>query len=218
MERALMQAREARLQILDVMRTAIAEPRAELNDNAPRMITMKIDPEKIGEVIGPGGKIVRSIQDAHKVKIDIAEDGTVFIAGDDGPSVYLAQDKIRGLTESPEAGRVYTGKITRVEGYGVFVEFLPGKEGLVHVSQLADYRIQSVEAEFNVGDEIMVMVTDIDNQGRVRLSRQAVLEGWSLDEARGNDSGIGSGSSSNRGGRDNRRGPRSGGNRPRRDR
>jgi len=204
MTKALLQARDARLQILEVIRTAISEPRSDLNDNAPRMVTVKIDPEKIGDVIGPGGKIVRGIQDAHNVKIDIAEDGTVFIAGDDGPSVYLAQDKVRGLTEEAEPGRVYTGKITRVEGYGVFVEFLPGKEGLVHVSQLADYRIASVEAEFNIGDEIMVMVTDIDNQGRVRLSRQAVLEGWTLEQAQANDSGIGSGG--NNRGRDRRGG------------
>ncbi|MGJ3237648.1 MAG: polyribonucleotide nucleotidyltransferase [Anaerolineae bacterium] len=190
MTKALMQARDARLQILDVMSTAIAEPRADLRDSAPRMITLKIDPEKIGAVIGPGGKNVRGIQDAHNVTVEIAEDGTVFIAGEDGPSVYMAQDRIRGMVEDPEPGRVYTGKIVRLENYGVFVEFLPGKDGLVHVSQLADYRVQSVEAEFNVGDEIMVMITDVDRQGRVRLSRQAVLEGWSLEEAQQNDSGI----------------------------
>ncbi|MDQ7033290.1 MAG: polyribonucleotide nucleotidyltransferase [Anaerolineae bacterium] len=227
MEQALAQAHEARQQILAVMQTAIAEPRADLKDDAPRMVTVKIDPEKIGNIIGPGGKTVRGIQDAHKVKIDISEEGLVFIAGADGPSVYLAQDKVRGLTEEAERGQVYTGKITRVEGYGVFVEFLPGKEGLVHVSQLADYRIPSVEAEFSIDDEIMVMVTDIDNQGRVRLSRQAVLEGWTIEEAREKDMGIGSGGGSrggnrggdrrgggNRGGGDRRGGGnRSGGNR-----
>lgn len=212
MERALMQAREARMQILGVMRDTIAEPRADLSDTAPRMITIKIDPEKIGEVIGPGGKTVRGIQDAHKVKVDIAEDGTVFIAGDDGPSVYLAKDKIQGITEDAEPGQIYTGKVTRLENYGVFVEFLPGKEGLVHVSQLADYRIASVEAEFNLGDEIMVMVTDVDRQNRVRLSRQAVLMGWTLEEAIENDAGI----KNNGGGRNNRRGG-GGGNRRRRD-
>ncbi len=218
MSRALEQARAARMQILEVMHNAIAAPRSDLADHAPRMITVKIDPSKIGDVIGPGGKIVRGIQDAHNVKIDIAEDGTVFIAGEDGPSVYMAQDKVRSLTESAEAGRTYTGKITRIESYGVFVEFLPGKEGMVHVSQLADYRVESVEAEFNVGDEIMVMVTDIDNNGRVRLSRQAVLEGWTLEEAQSKDPGIGAGGKSggNRGGRSgggNRGGRSGGGNR-----
>lgn len=211
LSQALMQAKDARMQILAVMNTAIAEPREDLRDSAPRMITVKIDPEKIGAIIGPGGKNVRAIQEAHGVTVEIAEDGTVFIAGSDGPSVYMAQDRIRGMVEEPEAGRIYTGKITRLEGYGVFVEFLPGKDGLVHVSQLADYRVQSVEAEFNIGDEIMVMVTDVDRQGRVRLSRQAVLEGWSFEEARKNDPGIGAGG--NKRGGDRRGG---GGNRNRR--
>ncbi|GAB5490881.1 MAG: polyribonucleotide nucleotidyltransferase [Phototrophicaceae bacterium] len=205
MSQALRQAKDARMEILDVMNKAIATPRADLKDSAPRMITLKIDPEKIGAVIGPGGKNVRAIQEAHGVTVEIAEDGTVFIAGDDGPSVYMAQDRIRGMTETPEPGRVYTGKITRLEGYGVFVEFLPGKDGLVHISQLADRRIESVEAEFNIGDEIMVMVTDVDRQGRVRLSRQAVLEGWTLEEAQANDSGINNSKDKRRGGGDRRR-------------
>lgn len=201
MRQALRQARDARLQILDVMKSAISEPREDLNDYAPRMITVKVDPEKIGAIIGPGGKTVRGIQEATGVKIDIQEDGTVFIAGVDGPSVYMARDKVRGLTEEAEVGRVYTGKITRTENYGVFVEFLPGQEGMVHVSQLADYRVESVEDEFSVGDEVMVMVTDIDNSGRVRLSRQAVLEGWSIEEARERDKGSSRGGGGGRGGR-----------------
>ncbi|MEL6404192.1 MAG: polyribonucleotide nucleotidyltransferase [Chloroflexota bacterium] len=205
MTRALMQAKDARMQILEVMESAISTPRADLRDSAPRMITIKIDPEKIGAVIGPGGKNVRGIQEAHNVTVEIEEDGTVFIAGDDGPSVYMARDKIRGMTEEAEVGRIYTGKIVRLESYGVFVEILPGKDGLVHVSQLADYRVQSVEAEFNEGDEIMVMVTDVDRQGRVRLSRQAVLEGWTLEEAQANDSGIKKGGGNGGGGRNRRR-------------
>ncbi|MEL6527594.1 MAG: S1 RNA-binding domain-containing protein [Chloroflexota bacterium] len=205
MTRALMQAKDARMQILEVMESAISAPRADLRDSAPRMITIKIDPEKIGAVIGPGGKNVRGIQEAHNVTVEIEENGTVFIAGDDGPSVYMARDKIRGMTEEAEVGRIYTGKIVRLESYGVFVEILPGKDGLVHVSQLADYRVQSVEAEFNEGDEIMVMVTDVDRQGRVRLSRQAVLEGWTLEEAQANDSGIKKGGGNSGGGRNRRR-------------
>ncbi|QPC85260.1 polyribonucleotide nucleotidyltransferase [Phototrophicus methaneseepsis] len=231
MRQALSQARDARMQILGVMRQAIEAPREDLKESAPRMISLKIDPEKIGAVIGPGGKTVRSIQDTLNVKIDIQEDGTVFVAGDDGPTVYKARDRIQGLVEEAKVGAVYTGKITRLEDYGVFVEFLPGKEGLVHVSQLADYRVESVRDEFNMDDEIMVMVTDVDPTGRVRLSRQAVLEGWTVEEARERDSGGRGGRRSsggggggdrrgggggNRGG-DRRGGGGGGGNRGRRD-
>jgi len=208
MRQALSQARDARMQILDVMTEAIAEPRADLKPSAPRMLSIKIDPEKIGAVIGPGGKMVRSIQDTNKVKIDISEDGTVFIFGDNGPSVYVALDKVRAITEDAEIGQIYTGRISRVENYGVFVEFLPGQDGLVHVSQLADYRVESVADEFSVDDEIMVMVIDVDPSGKVRLSRQAVLEGWTAEEARERDK-----AGSNRGGRGGNRGGGRGGDR-----
>jgi polyribonucleotide nucleotidyltransferase len=212
MARALSQARDARLQILDVMKATIAEPRADLNDFAPRMTIIKIDPEKIGAIIGPGGKTVRSIQETTGVKIDIQEDGTVFVAGIDGPSAALAMERIRGLTEDAEIGRIYTGKVNRIEPYGAFVEFLPGKDGMVHISQLADYRVESVENEVSIGDEIMVMVTDVDPGGKVRLSRQAVLEGWTPEEARQRDrpsggrSGGRSGDRRGGGGRDRRGG------------
>ncbi|MFN8448649.1 MAG: S1 RNA-binding domain-containing protein [Anaerolineae bacterium] len=152
------------------------------------MESVKIDPEKIGALIGPGGKVVRGIQErTGDVKIDIQEDGTVFVAGTDGPAVERALEEVRGLTESPEVGRIYTGKVTRIEPYGVFVEFLPGREGLVHISQLADHRIDKPEDEVGMGDEIMVMVTDAPPDGKVRLSRQAVLEGWTAEEARSRD-------------------------------
>lgn len=187
MAQALAQARKARLEILSVILGAIPEARAELNAYAPRMVTIKISTEKIGMVIGPGGKTIRSIQERTGVKIDIEDDGTVFVAGNDGPSVDLAIDAIRGMTEDAEIGRVYTGKVVRIESYGAFVEFLPGRDGLVHISQLADRRVTSVEEEVSIGDEIMIMVTDIDNDGKVRLSRQAVLEGWTAEEARQRD-------------------------------
>jgi polyribonucleotide nucleotidyltransferase len=181
------------------MLQAIAAPREQLNMYAPRMTTIKIDPEKIGAVIGPGGKIIRGIQDRTGVKIDIEDDGTVFVAGVDGPSVDLAMEEIRGLTEDAEIGRIYTGKVSRLEPYGVFVEFMPGKDGMVHISQLADYRVNH-EDEVQLGDEIMVMVIDVDPSGKVRLSRQAVLEGWTAEEARQRDRRGGGGGGGRRGG------------------
>jgi polyribonucleotide nucleotidyltransferase len=189
LRKALAQARDARMQILDVIAATLPAPRTELSDYAPRMTVLHIDPEKIGAVIGPGGKVVRGIQEKTGVKIDIENDGTVFIAGVDGPSAELAEEMILGLVEEPEIGRIYTGKVSRIEPYGAFVEFMPGRDGMVHISQIADYRVERIEDEVKLGDEIMVMVTNIDPQGKVRLSRQAVLEGWTAEEARARDSG-----------------------------
>ena len=203
MERALAQARDARLKILDVITGALAAPRTELNKSAPRILTLKVNVAKIGAIIGPGGKTVRSIQERTGAKIDIEEDGTVYVSSVDA-GAEAAAEEIRGLTEDAEIGKIYTGKVTRIEPFGAFVEFLPGKDGLVHISQLADYRVESVESEVSLGDEIMVMVTNIDDGGKVRLSRQAVLEGWTPEEARARDSrGSGGG---NRGGGDRRGG------------
>ena len=207
MRQALLQAREARMEILKVIKETIPEPRPELSRYAPRMLILHIDPEKIGAVIGPGGKVIRGIQDKTGVKIDIEDDGTVYIASVDGPSAELAAEMVQGLVEEPEIGRIYTGTVTRVEPYGAFVEFLPGHEGMVHISQIADYRVERIEDEVRRGDEIMVMVTDIDPTGKVRLSRQAVLEGWSVEEARERDRGGRSGSrggAPSGGGRDRR--------------
>ncbi len=206
MRQALQQAREARMKILEVMRAAIAEPRPQLSEYAPRMTILHIDPEKIGALIGPGGKVVRGIQDKTGVKIDIENDGTVFIAAVDGPSADQAIEMIQGLTEEPEVGRIYTGTVTRIEPYGAFVEFLPGHDGMVHISQIADYRVQRIEDEVKIGDEIMVMVTDVDPSGKVRLSRQAVLEGWTAEEAKSRDRGIRSGGGRRGGGGRDRRG------------
>jgi polyribonucleotide nucleotidyltransferase len=191
LRQALAQARDARMKILDVILGVIPTPRSELSAYAPRIESVKIDVEKIGMVIGPGGKMIRSIQDKTGTKIDIGEDGTVFIASNDGPSADRARDMILALTEEPELGRIYTGRVARVENYGAFVEILPGHDGLVPISQLADRHIARVEDEVSVGDEIMVMITDIDGDGKIRLSRQAVLEGWTLEEARAADTKIG---------------------------
>ncbi|MBK8031105.1 MAG: polyribonucleotide nucleotidyltransferase [Chloroflexi bacterium] len=207
MAQALAQAKDARMQILDLIQQAIPAPRGQLSEFAPRMETIKINQDKIGAVIGPGGKTIRGIQERTGVKIDIEEDGTVFIAGPDASTVNKALDEVRGLTEDAEIGRVYTGKVTRIESYGVFVEFLPGRDGMVHISQLADYRVNSPEDEVSLGDEIMVMVTDVSPDGKVRLSRQAVLEGWTAEEARSRDkrpSGGGGGDRRGGGGGDRR--------------
>ncbi len=207
MAQALSQAKEARLNILDVMLSAISTPRESLNAYAPRMVTIKIHPEKIGALIGPGGKNVRGIQERTGVKIDIQEDGTVFVAGVDGASVDSALAQINGLTEEAELGKIYTGRVTRIEPYGVFVEIMPGKDGMVHISQLSDRRVEKPEDEVQLEDEIMVMVTDVDpGSGKVRLSRQAVLEGWTIEEARAADSRRSGGGGGNRGGGDRRGG------------
>ena len=210
MRQALAQAKDARLQILDVMTATIDAPRDTMSDFAPRMESLKIAVDKIGAVIGPGGKNVRALQDEHQVKVDIQEDGLVYVAGESGAEVDRALEKIKAMVEEPEVGTIYTGTVKRVENYGAFVEFLPGTEGMVHVSQLADYHVKSVEEEVSVGDEIMVMVINIDGTGRVRLSRQAVLEGWDVEEAKRRDA-AGSRGGPRRGGGDRRGGRRDGG-------
>ncbi len=187
LEEALAQAREARLFILDKMAETISQPRKELSPHAPRITLIKIDPEKIGLIIGPGGKTIRKIVEETGAKIDVEDDGTVFIASIDGTSSEKAVAMIKGLTEDPEVGKIYTGKVVRVTDFGAFVEILPGKDGLVHISQLADYRVPSVEDVVQVGDEVMVMVIDIDAEDKIRLSRRAVLEGWTPEKARAMD-------------------------------
>ncbi|HDN80237.1 MAG: polyribonucleotide nucleotidyltransferase [Chloroflexi bacterium] len=184
---ALSQAREARLFILDKMLSVIDKPRSHLSPYAPRITVLKIDPEKIGLVIGPGGRTIRHIIDETKTQIDIEDDGTIYIAGTNGADTEKAAQLIKGLTEEAEIGKIYLGKVVRITDFGAFVEILPGKEGLVHKSQLADYRVSRVEDVVREGDEIMVMVIDIDKDGKIKLSRQAVLEGWTPEEARAHE-------------------------------
>jgi polyribonucleotide nucleotidyltransferase len=183
----LRRAREARLQILDAMNACISRPREELSAYAPRIQTLQIPISKIGALIGPGGKTIRSITEETGVKIDVEDDGTVYIASVDGNGASRALRRITELTATPEIGRIYTGKVVRTTEFGAFVEILPGQDGLVHISQLADYRVPKVEDVVQVGDEIMVMIIDIDPQGKIKLSRQAVLEGWTAEEARARD-------------------------------
>jgi len=173
-EKALNQAREARLFILDTMNQTISSSRPEVSPYAPRMYKITIDPDKIGSVIGSGGKTIRSIVEETKATIDIDNDGTVLIGSPDEESARKAIKIIEELTKDIEVGVIYTGKVTRLMTFGAFVELLPGKEGLVHISELADYRVEKVEDVVKVGDAITVQVTEIDNMGRVNLSRRAV--------------------------------------------
>ncbi len=214
MREALQQAHEARMHILGKMLEVIPAARPELKPHAPRITIIKIPVDKIGAIIGPGGKIIRAMQEETNTKIDIEDDGTVYIAATDGMGAEMARERIEALTESPQIGRIYTGKVVRTTDFGAFVEIIPGTDGMVHISQLDSERVNKVEDIAKVGDELTVMVTDIDPMGKIRLSRQAVLEGWTPEEARERDRGSsrsGSGGrpggsrSSSRGGRDNDR-------------
>ena len=187
MKEALEQAHTARMTIMQKMLEVLPEPRTELKPHAPRIITVKIPVDKIGALIGPGGKNIRSLQEETGTKIDIEEDGTVYIASTDGVGAKIAQERVEALGDSAVVGNIYTGKVVRVADFGAFVEILPGVDGLVHISQLDTERINKVEDVVNMGEEITVMVTDIDPQGKIRLSRQAVLEGWTAEEAREKD-------------------------------
>ena len=182
MGEALSQAQKARLAILTKMRETIAESRPELSRYAPRMYRIQIPQKKIGTVIGPGGRVIRSITEETKCTIDIEEDGTVLIGSTSEEMANRAIEIIQGLTKEAEVGAIYNGKVTRITNFGAFVEIMPGKEGLVRISELADYRVPSVEDVVQVGDEIMVMVIEIDNMGRINLSRRAVLEGTTPGE------------------------------------
>ena len=176
---ALGQAREARLEILEKMSLAINASRSELSPFAPRMYEIKIDPSKIGTVIGPGGRVIRSIIEETKTTIDIKNDGTVLVGSPNEESAQKAIKIVQDLTREVEQGEIYTGKVTRLFNFGAMVEILPGKEGLVHISELADYRVSQVEDVVKVGDEVMVKVIGIDGSGRINLSRKAILEGLS---------------------------------------
>ncbi len=172
---ALQQARLARETILDNIEETIPEYRAELSPYAPRMESIKIPVDKIGAVIGPGGKTIRGIVEETGATVDVQDDGTIMIGSSDGDASAQAIQMIRDLTRDVEIGEIYTGRVVRTTDFGAFVELLPGKDGMVHISELANYRVPTVEDEVNVGDDITVMVIEIDPAGRVRLSRRALL-------------------------------------------
>ena len=175
-ENAIRDARKARLFILDKINECISAPRKDVSIYAPKTEMMHINPDKIRDVIGAGGKVINKIIADTGVKIDIKEDGTVYVSSSDHDGVNAAIKIIEGLTKEVQAGEVYLGKVTKIAAFGAFVEVLPGKEGLVHISKLAKERVEKVEDVVSVGDEILVKVTDIDNQGRINLSRKDVLE------------------------------------------
>ena len=172
---ALAQAKRGREFIMGKMMECISEPRKELSKYAPKITTIHVDPDKIAKVIGPGGKMIKKIVDETGAKIDIDDTGRVFIAAVNTEAANKAIEMIEGITAEAEVGKVYTGKVTRLMNFGAFVEILPGKEGLVHISQLSTEHVDKVEDVVSVGDEIVVKVTEIDNKGRINLSRKAVL-------------------------------------------
>ena len=210
MSEALQQAKEGRAHILAEMLKELPSPRAELKNHVPRISTVTIPVAKIGAVIGPGGKMIRQIQEETNSVIEISEEGVVFIATSDGEGEQKARDMIKALTETAEIGRIYTGKVVRIADFGAFVEVLPGQDGMVHISQLDTSRVEKVTDICRMGDEITVMVTNIDNNGKIRLSRRAVLEGWTAEEAMANDNANKKRSSG--GNRNSRGGDRRGGN------
>jgi polyribonucleotide nucleotidyltransferase len=172
----LEKARVSRLFILDKMLEIVPAPRGEMSEFAPRITTIKINPEKIREIIGKGGSMIRKIQEETGTEINVEDDGTVEVAAVNGDNARKAIQWIESLTRDVEIGSLYLGKVTRIMGFGAFVEILPGKEGLVRIGELADYHVPTVEDVVAVGDEVMVVVTEIDRQGRVNLSRRAAMQ------------------------------------------
>jgi len=176
MQQALEQAKVARLEILDHMGNTIANSRDDLSQFAPRMLSLKVPTDKIGAIIGPGGSVIRGMIDEFGVTIDVQDDGTVVIGSPDQEAAEKAENAIQALTKEVEVGDKYTGRVVRIMPFGAFVQILPGKDGMVHISELAEHRVPDVESVVSIGDQLEVMVINIDNQGRIDLSHRAILE------------------------------------------
>ena len=174
MKQALEQARAGRLHILESMTATIAKPRAEMSEFAPRITTIKIHPDKIRDIIGKGGVTIRSITEETGTSIDIDDDGTIRIAAIDGDAAKAAIARIEALTREVQVGEVYEGKVAKLMDFGAFVTILPGKDGLVHISQISEKRVENVADELSEGQTVKVKVLEIDKQGRIRLSMKAV--------------------------------------------
>jgi polyribonucleotide nucleotidyltransferase len=224
MAEAVQQAKTARLHVLAEMAKTLAEPRTELSKYAPRIITVKINPEKIGALIGPGGKNIKRIVDESGCEINIEDDGTVNIFSTSPEGMDIAKREIEGMTAEAEAGKIYRGKVVTIKEFGAFVEFLPGKDGLVHISELANFRVKQTEDIVKIGDEIWVKCLGVDEKGRVRLSRRAAMEERDQDIAAKEKAdyeakhgpqpeGNGHGERREHRGGDRDRGPRGGGDR-----
>jgi polyribonucleotide nucleotidyltransferase len=176
MARALRQAREGRLHILGEMSKALEAPRPSLSKYAPRIITMRVPTDKIRDIIGPGGKVIRDIVDKTGVSIDIEDSGLVSIASSDEEAAKKAIEYVENLIQEVEIGKIYLGKVKKIVEFGAFVEIFPGTDGLVHISQICDRRIRSVSDELQEGDEVKVKVIDVDQRGKVKLSRKDALQ------------------------------------------
>jgi polyribonucleotide nucleotidyltransferase len=176
MSQALHQAREGRLHILNIMNQTLAGPRTAVSGHAPRIITLRVKPDKIREIIGPGGKVIRGIIEATGVKIDVEDDGTVTIASSDEVAARKAIEMVQRIAAEAEVGKIYKGTVRKIVEFGAFVEILPGTDGLVHISQLAPERVRKVSDVLKEGDEVLVKVLEIDRQGKIRLSRKEALE------------------------------------------
>jgi polyribonucleotide nucleotidyltransferase len=214
---ALERARRGRLHILDLMEQTLAQPRAEMSPYAPRIIIINIHPDKIREVIGPGGKVIKRITEETGTQIDIEDTGEVRIAAINGEGGRRAEEMIRAITEDPEVGRVYQGKVRSVVTFGAFVEIVPGRDGLLHISEIEHHRVGRVEDVLNVGDIVMVKVIGVDRDGKIKLSRKALLPEPEGGVPAGAASGGGGDYSHRRGGdRDRERGGRDRGDRGRR--
>jgi polyribonucleotide nucleotidyltransferase len=183
MQQALEDARRARLHILGIMKQTLARPRRELSMHAPRIVTIHIKPDRIRDLIGPGGKVIRGITEETGVKIDVEDDGTVLVASSDGEAMQRALDKIRGVTAEAEVGKIYRGTVRKIVDFGAFVEIFPGTDGLVHISQLANERVRKVSDVLKEGDVISVKVLEVDKSGKIRLSRKEALKEMGQQEA-----------------------------------
>jgi polyribonucleotide nucleotidyltransferase len=176
MRQALHQAKEGRLGILKIMNEALSSPRTNISGHAPRITTIKVKPEKIREIIGPGGKVIRGIIEATGVKMDVEDDGTVTIASSDENASRKAIEMVQKIAAEAEVGKIYKGTVRKIVDFGAFVEILPGTDGLIHISQLAPERVRRVSDVLKEGDEVMVKVLEIDRQGKIRLSRKEALQ------------------------------------------